>query len=102
MAEQRRNLKIEEIEVALLKRSDPDLAEALTDFGEVMLDEVRDRSYQLDAKAMTILGYAGAIFALLLIGNGKVVELSKLTFPETGLLAIGTCASLIAIVCGLV
>lgn len=96
MAEQKQSsLSVSEVEKALIGRQSPDLADALTDFGEMMLDEVRERTGQLDSKALAILGYAGAIFALLIIGRQDLLRLPRL---ETVCVVIGGAAALIALV----
>jgi hypothetical protein len=46
-----------------------DVLDQLYSFGEILLNEVQQRSAQLDTKLTTMLGLSGAMMAFLLIGN---------------------------------
>ncbi len=60
----RNTVSVEDIEREFELRSDAELLDALTQFGELMLGEVTNRTNMLDSKALSLLGWTAALLAI--------------------------------------
>ena len=63
-----------EIERLLLANPYQELTEELFSFGQLLLDEIQQRTAQLDTKLISLLGWTAAILAFLLVGDASWLE----------------------------
>ena len=91
-----RTVSSEDAERWLGSEPPTELLEELRAFGTLLLDEVSLRTSALDAKATSILGWAGAAVAFLVIGSPDWVKTNSWTVAGLTLTAIAS-ASLAAL-----
>lgn len=89
-----------EIERLLMANTYQELAEELFSFGQMLLDEVQQRTAQLDTKLISLLGWTAAILAFLLVGDGSWLESTqKIGLASSITMILATLSSLGAVVC---
>lgn len=89
-----------EIERLLLANKYEELTEELFSFGQLLLDEVQQRTAQLDTKLISLLGWTAAILAFLLVGDASWVESAhKPGIATTIVMLLATLSSLGAVAC---
>jgi hypothetical protein len=89
-----------EIERLLMANTYQELTEELFSFGQLLLDEVQQRTAQLDTKLISLLGWTAAILAFLLVGDASWLESTyKLGLATTITILLATLSSLGAVAC---
>lgn len=89
-----------EIERLLLANPYQELTEELFSFGQLLLDEIQQRTAQLDTKLISLLGWTAAILAFLLVGDASWLEsVYKIGLATTIMMLLATLSSLGAVVC---
>ena len=89
----------EEIKRLLEGTQNQELVDELFEFGQLLLDEVQQRTAQLDTKLISLLGWTAAILAFLLVGDASWLE-SAYRSPATAILMLlATFCSICAVVC---
>jgi len=91
-----------EIERLLLAKRYEDLTEELFSFGQLLLDEIQQRTAQLDTKLISLLGWTAAILAFLLVGDASWLESAKTGPASTITMLLATLSSLGAVVCSFI
>jgi hypothetical protein len=89
-----------EIEQLLLANKYEELTEELFSFGQLLLDEVQQRTAQLDTKLVSLLGWNAAILAFLLVGDASWAgSAQKTSIATTIMMLLATLSSLGAVAC---
>jgi hypothetical protein len=89
-----------EIEGLLMADQYRDLTEELFSFGQLLLDEIQQRTAQLDTKLISLLGWTAAILAFLLVGDTTWLESAyKTGLATTIMMLLATLSSLGAVAC---
>jgi len=89
-----------EIERLLLANEYQELTEELFSFGQLLLDEIQQRTAQLDTKLISLLGWTAAILAFLLVGDASWLESAyKTGLVTTIFMLLATLSSLGAVIC---
>ena len=76
-----------------LAEADPRVIESLQEFGALMLEELRDRTYGLESKAMGTLGWSAALLVFLLFPFGGGTGGPLTTLPKVVRLTAATAAT---------
>ena len=80
-----------------LAEADPRVMDSLEQFGTLMLEELRERTYGLESKAMSTLGWSAALLVFLLFPFGEGASGPLATLPRAVRLTAAA-AALVAIV----
>src|SRR3954470_21717564 len=90
----RTTVTVADLERELSTRRDPALHDALTQFGELMLSEVTNRTTMLDSKAVSLLGWTSALLALWV---GTWTQFTAFPYLEVAVVTLGAVAAAIAL-----
>jgi hypothetical protein len=90
----------EEIKHLLLAADNKELTEELFSFGQLLLDEMQQRTAQLDTKLISLLGWTAAILAFLLVGDASgLASATKAGVTTIIMMLMATLTSLGAVTC---